>query len=169
MDPERQRRKEEIEKALGFIQYVILPFLSLPFTCMSWLFNDDVLWLYRSSLPFPDPEGYEVCVILFHAVMYTCWQHVELFWVIILSTLQTFLTQLVCNLLDEGNTVFRDGDWRQAAVHYSEGVNVARYAQSEALVIPQELLESLYVNRAAAHYSLVSACIMFLPPSGVEY
>uniref|UniRef100_A0A8B9R9X0 Zinc finger CCCH-type containing 7Bb n=1 Tax=Astyanax mexicanus TaxID=7994 RepID=A0A8B9R9X0_ASTMX len=98
MDPERQKRKEEIEKALGFIQ---------------------------SSLPFPDPEGYEA-----------------------------FLTQLVCNLLDEGNTVFRDGDWRQAASHYSEGVNVARYAQSEALVIPAELLESLYVNRAAAHYSL---------------
>uniref|UniRef100_A0A8C2KRP5 Zinc finger CCCH-type containing 7Bb n=1 Tax=Cyprinus carpio TaxID=7962 RepID=A0A8C2KRP5_CYPCA len=98
MDLERQKRKEEIQKALGFIQ---------------------------SSLPFPEPEGYEA-----------------------------FLTQLVCNLLDEGNTVYRDGEWRQAAVHYSEGVNVARYAQSEALVIPPELLESLYVNRAAAHYSL---------------
>ncbi|XP_016346447.1 zinc finger CCCH domain-containing protein 7B-like [Sinocyclocheilus anshuiensis] len=98
MDLERQKRKEEIQKALGFIQ---------------------------SSLPFPEPEGYEA-----------------------------FLTQLVCNLLDEGNSVYRDGEWRQAAVHYSEGVNVARYAQSEALVIPPELLESLYVNRAAAHYSL---------------
>lgn len=56
--------------------------------------------------------------------------------------------------------MFREGDWRQAAVHYSEGVNVARYAQSEALVIPPELLGSLYVNRASAHYSLVSAYIM---------
>uniref|UniRef100_A0A8C1TXK9 Zinc finger CCCH domain-containing protein 7B-like n=1 Tax=Cyprinus carpio TaxID=7962 RepID=A0A8C1TXK9_CYPCA len=98
MDLERQKRKEEIQKALGFIQ---------------------------SSLPFPEPEGYEA-----------------------------FLTQLVCNLLDEGNAVYRNGEWRQAAIHYSEGVNVARYAQSEALVIPPELLESLYVNRAAAHYSL---------------
>ncbi|XP_067285182.1 zinc finger CCCH domain-containing protein 7B [Pseudorasbora parva] len=98
MDPERLKRKEEIQKALGFIQ---------------------------SSLPFPEPEGYEA-----------------------------FLTQLVCNLLDEGNAVYRDGEWRQAAFHYGEGVNVARYAQSEALVIPPELLESLYVNRAAAHYSL---------------
>ncbi|XP_016343790.1 zinc finger CCCH domain-containing protein 7B isoform X3 [Sinocyclocheilus anshuiensis] len=98
MDLERQKRKEEIQKALGFIQ---------------------------SSLPFPEPEGYEA-----------------------------FLTQLVCNLLDEGNAVYRDGEWRPAAVHYSEGVNVARYAQSEALVIPPELLESLYVNRAAAQYSL---------------
>lgn len=81
------------------------------------------------------------------------------------STLQAFLTQLVCNLLDEGNAVFRDGDWRQAAAHYSEGVNVARYAQSEALVIPPELLESLYVNRASAHYSLVSGGVFmfFLP------
>uniref|UniRef100_A0A8C1P2R7 Zinc finger CCCH-type containing 7Bb n=1 Tax=Cyprinus carpio TaxID=7962 RepID=A0A8C1P2R7_CYPCA len=94
MDLERQKRKEEIQKALGFIQ---------------------------SSLAFCS---------------------------------QAFLTQLVCNLLDEGNTVYRDGECRQAAVHYSEGVNVARYAQSEALVIPPELLESLYVNRAAAHYSL---------------
>lgn len=64
--------------------------------------------------------------------------------------------------------MFRDGDWRQAALHYTEGVNVARYAQSEALVIPPELLESLYVNKAAAHYNLVSACIMFFPPSVVE-
>ncbi|CAB1338240.1 unnamed protein product, partial [Coregonus sp. 'balchen'] len=96
MDMERQKRREEIQKAMGFIQ---------------------------SSLPFPEPEGYEA-----------------------------FLTQLVCNLLDEGNTVFRDREWRQAAQHYSEGVNVARYAQAEALVIPPELLESLYVNRAAAHF-----------------
>uniref|UniRef100_A0A8C8LNP1 C3H1-type domain-containing protein n=1 Tax=Oncorhynchus tshawytscha TaxID=74940 RepID=A0A8C8LNP1_ONCTS len=95
MDMERQKRREEIQKAMGFIQ---------------------------SSLPFPEPENYAA-----------------------------FLTQLVCNLLDEGNTVFRDGEWRQAAQHYSEGVNVARYAQAEALVIPPELLESLYVNRAAAH------------------
>ncbi|KAG9338842.1 hypothetical protein JZ751_025281 [Albula glossodonta] len=68
--------------------------------------------------------------------------------------IKAFLTQLVCNLLDEGNTVFREGDCRQAAVHYSEGVSVARYAQTEALVIPAGLLESLYVNRAAAHHSI---------------
>ncbi|XP_057213913.1 zinc finger CCCH domain-containing protein 7B [Triplophysa rosa] len=98
MDTEQQKRKEDIQKSLAFIQ---------------------------SSLPFPEPESYEA-----------------------------FLTQLVCNLLDEGNTVFRDGEWRQASKHYTEGINVARYAQSEALVIPTELLEGLYVNRAAAHYHL---------------
>ncbi|KPP73441.1 zinc finger CCCH domain-containing protein 7B-like [Scleropages formosus] len=77
-----------------------------------------------SSLPFPEPEAYEA-----------------------------FLTQLVCNLLDEGNAAFREGDFRQATYHYSEGVSVARYAQAEALVIPPELLESLYVNRAAAYHN----------------
>lgn len=69
---------------------------------------------------------------------------------------QAFLTQLVCNLLDEGNSCFRDGDWRQATQQYGEGISVARYAQAEALVIPHELLESLYVNRAAAYYQTVS-------------
>ncbi|TMS22608.1 Zinc finger CCCH domain-containing protein 7B [Larimichthys crocea] len=96
MDPDRQKRREEIQKAMSFIQ---------------------------SSLPFPEPESYEA-----------------------------FLTQLVCNLLDEGNSCFRDGDWRQANQQYGEGISVARYAQAEALVIPHELLESLYVNRAAASY-----------------
>uniref|UniRef100_A0A673AJV2 Zinc finger CCCH-type containing 7Bb n=1 Tax=Sphaeramia orbicularis TaxID=375764 RepID=A0A673AJV2_9TELE len=67
---------------------------------------------------------------------------------------KAFLTQLVCNLLDEGNCCFRDGDWRQATQQYGEGISVARYAQAEALVIPHELLESLYVNRAAAFYQM---------------
>lgn len=98
MDPGRQKRREEIQKAMSFIQ---------------------------SSLPFPEPESYEA-----------------------------FLTQLVCNLLDEGNACFRDGDWCQATQQYGEGISVARYAQAEALVIPYELLESLYVNRAAGYYQM---------------
>lgn len=61
----------------------------------------------------------------------------------------------MCNLLDEGNSCFRDGDCRQATQQYGEGISVARYAQAEALVIPHELLESLYVNRAAAFYQTV--------------
>nr|XP_006636940.2 PREDICTED: zinc finger CCCH domain-containing protein 7B [Lepisosteus oculatus] len=97
MDGERQKRKEEIQKALGFIQ---------------------------SSLPYPEPEGYEA-----------------------------FLTQLVCNLLDEGNAVYREGDLRQAVVHYTEGLGVADYARAENLSIAAELLGSLYVNRAAALYN----------------
>lgn len=51
--------------------------------------------------------------------------------------------------------MFRDREWRHAAQHDSGGVKVARYAQAEALVIPPELLESLPVNRAAAHFQFV--------------
>ncbi|XP_061666264.1 zinc finger CCCH domain-containing protein 7B isoform X3 [Syngnathoides biaculeatus] len=98
MDPDRLKRREEIQKAMSFIQ---------------------------SSLPFPEPENYE-----------------------------GFLIQLVCNLLDEGNSCFRDGDYRQATQQYGEGISVARYGQAEALVIPLDLLKSLYVNRAAAFYHI---------------
>lgn len=80
---------------------------------------------------------------------------VQSFYPLLTHPFQAFLTQLVCNLLDEGNSCFRDGDWHQATQQYGEGISVARYAQAEALVIPHELLESLYVNRAAAYYQMV--------------
>ncbi|XP_062872326.1 zinc finger CCCH-type containing 7Ba [Trichomycterus rosablanca] len=98
MNLDRQKRREEIQKALAFIQ---------------------------SSLPFPDPAGYEA-----------------------------FLTQLVCNLLYEGNAAFREGDWTLARGHFSEGVSVARYARAEGVTVPSALLESLYVNRAAAQHNM---------------
>lgn len=81
--------------------------------------------------------------------------------VIIIIPIQAFLTQLVCHLLDEGNSCYRDGDWQQATQQYSEGISVARYAQAEALVIPYELLECLYVNRAAAFYQAVRHSAIF--------
>uniref|UniRef100_A0A673J5K9 Zinc finger CCCH domain-containing protein 7B-like n=1 Tax=Sinocyclocheilus rhinocerous TaxID=307959 RepID=A0A673J5K9_9TELE len=65
-----------------------------------------------------------------------------------------FVLQLVCDLLDEGNAVFREGDWTQARDHFSEGVNVAFYAQAEGLNVPAALLESLYINRAAVHQNM---------------
>ncbi|XP_076866310.1 zinc finger CCCH-type containing 7Ba [Brachyhypopomus gauderio] len=98
MSVERHKRKEEIQRALAFIQ---------------------------SSLPYPDPDGYE-----------------------------GFLIQLVCNLLDEGNAAFREGSWMLARGHFSEGISVARYGQDEHVVVPPALLESLYVNKAAAHYNM---------------
>lgn len=98
MDPTRLKRKEEICKALKFIQ---------------------------SSLAYPDPEGY-----------------------------QDFLTGLVCNLLEEGNALFKDRSWEEATKEFSEGLNVSQYAASEDIHIPEVLLESLYVNRAAAYYSM---------------
>ncbi|XP_031726766.1 zinc finger CCCH domain-containing protein 7B-like isoform X4 [Anarrhichthys ocellatus] len=79
----------------------------------------------QSSLSYPEPEGY-----------------------------QDFLTQLVCNLLDEGNASFRDSDWEQAVREFSEGLNVSHYAAAEEIQIPDALLESLYVNRAAAYHSM---------------
>ncbi|XP_041812096.1 zinc finger CCCH domain-containing protein 7B-like [Chelmon rostratus] len=79
----------------------------------------------QSPLAYPDPEGY-----------------------------QEFLTRLVCNLLDEGNALFRDGEWEQAAREFTEGLNVSLYAAAEDLHISEVLLESLYVNRAAAYHSM---------------
>lgn len=64
--------------------------------------------------------------------------------------------QLVCNLLDEGNAAFRESDWTLARGHFSEGVSVARYAQGEGVTVPAALLESLFVNRAAAQQNMVS-------------
>lgn len=90
------------------------------------------------SLPLSSPSLFNLCLTALST-----------------RSLQAFLTQLVCNLLDEGNSCFRDGDWRQATQQYGEGISVARYAQAEALVIPHELLESLYVNRATACYQTV--------------
>uniref|UniRef100_A0A3P9LYM5 Zinc finger CCCH-type containing 7B n=1 Tax=Oryzias latipes TaxID=8090 RepID=A0A3P9LYM5_ORYLA len=98
MDPSREKRKEDIMKALAFIQ---------------------------SSLAYPDPEGY-----------------------------QDYLTQLVCNLLEEGNAFFKDGLCDQAAREFTEGLNVSSYAESEEIQIPVALQESLFVNRAAAYHSM---------------
>lgn len=66
------------------------------------------------------------------------------------------MVQLVCDLLDEGNAAFREDDWMQARGHFSEGVNVALYAQAEGLNVPNALLESLYINRAAVHQNMVN-------------
>lgn len=76
-----------------------------------------------------------------------CWCH------------QGFVVQLVCDLLDEGNAAFRDSEWTQARGHFSEGVNVALYAQAEGLHVPSALLESLYINRAAAHQNMVNIAV----------
>ncbi|XP_039543477.1 zinc finger CCCH-type containing 7Ba isoform X2 [Pimephales promelas] len=106
MSAERQKRREEIRRALSFIKYGKL---SNP----------------ECSLPYPDPAGYE-----------------------------GFVVQLVCDLLDEGNASFREGEWTQARAHFSEGVNVSLYAQAEGLHVPNALLESLYINRAATHQNM---------------
>uniref|UniRef100_A0A672Z8B6 Zinc finger CCCH domain-containing protein 7B-like n=1 Tax=Sphaeramia orbicularis TaxID=375764 RepID=A0A672Z8B6_9TELE len=70
------------------------------------------------------------------------------------SSTQDFLTNLVCNLLDEGNTLFEEREWDQAVKEFSEGLNVSEYAAAEEIHIPEALLESLYVNRATAYYTM---------------
>uniref|UniRef100_A0A8C7X976 Zinc finger CCCH-type containing 7B n=1 Tax=Oryzias sinensis TaxID=183150 RepID=A0A8C7X976_9TELE len=65
-----------------------------------------------------------------------------------------YLTQLVCNLLEEGNAFFKDGLCDQAAREFTEGLNVSSYAESEEIQIPVALQESLFVNRAAAYHSM---------------
>uniref|UniRef100_A0A665T5E4 Zinc finger CCCH domain-containing protein 7A-like n=1 Tax=Echeneis naucrates TaxID=173247 RepID=A0A665T5E4_ECHNA len=67
---------------------------------------------------------------------------------------QDFLTQLVCNLLNEGNALFREGELEQGVREYSEGLNVSCYASGEDIQIPEALVESLYVNRATAYHSM---------------
>ncbi|KAK5616124.1 hypothetical protein CRENBAI_017132 [Crenichthys baileyi] len=67
---------------------------------------------------------------------------------------QDFLTRLVCNLLEEGNAFFRDQQWEEAVREFSEALNVSSYAEADKIHIPQALLESLYVNRAAAYHSM---------------
>uniref|UniRef100_A0A8C7TAZ8 Zinc finger CCCH-type containing 7B n=1 Tax=Oncorhynchus mykiss TaxID=8022 RepID=A0A8C7TAZ8_ONCMY len=106
---------------------LIWAFLFLQYTSMSFM-AFPVYCLYLTPMPYSSPLP---CM-----------------------SLQGFLTQLVCDLLDEGNAMFREGEWQQAIKDFSEGVNVAHYAQAESLEIPSALLESLYFNRAAAYHSM---------------
>lgn len=60
------------------------------------------------------------------------------------------------NLFAEGNDLFREKDYKQALVQYMEGLNVADYAASDQVALPQELLCKLHVNRAACYFTMVS-------------
>lgn len=81
---------------------------------------------------------------------------------------QAFLLKLVQNLFAEGNDLFREKDYKQALVQYMEGLNVADYAASDQVALPQELLCKLHVNRAACYFTMVSAppaLPLLCPPS----
>uniref|UniRef100_UPI00398F3997 zinc finger CCCH domain-containing protein 7B isoform X2 n=1 Tax=Pristiophorus japonicus TaxID=55135 RepID=UPI00398F3997 len=97
--PGTQKRKEEIQKGLHFIQ---------------------------SPLPYPGSQ----------------------------DEYEAFLHRLVKNLLEEGNGLYREEDYKLALVQYVEALNVAQYAESDEVVISQHLLEKLYVNRAACYFSM---------------
>uniref|UniRef100_A0A8B9BX47 Zinc finger CCCH-type containing 7A n=1 Tax=Anser brachyrhynchus TaxID=132585 RepID=A0A8B9BX47_9AVES len=59
------------------------------------------------------------------------------------------LIQLVRNLFNEGNDVYREGDWRGSLSHYTEAINIADYANSEEIHVSDDILEKLHVNRIA--------------------
>lgn len=69
--------------------------------------------------------------------------------------LQGLLTKLVFNLLEEGNTLFKEEKWKEAVEEFTEGLNVSLYAAADNIDVPEVLRESLYVNRAAAYQSMV--------------
>nr|XP_033501674.1 zinc finger CCCH domain-containing protein 7B-like isoform X1 [Epinephelus lanceolatus] len=100
------------------------------------------LMFIQSSLAYPEPEGYKVPNTM------SCLSPLSL------HSCPDFLTRLVCNLLEEGNALFKDSEWEQAVREFSEGLNVSCYAAAEEIQIPEALLESLYVNRAAAYHSM---------------
>ncbi|XP_018421265.1 PREDICTED: zinc finger CCCH domain-containing protein 7B [Nanorana parkeri] len=95
---EQQKRRDDIEKGLQFIQ---------------------------STIPFENQE------------LYKC-----------------FLQELVENLYREGNDLYRDGEVKGALGQYTEGLTVADYAESEELVLSQQLVCNLFVNRSCCYYSM---------------
>ena len=68
------------------------------------------------------------------------------------------MSQLVCNLLLEGNALYKERDCDQAVKQFTEGLSVVQYAASEEMHIPEALVESLYVNRATVYHSMVRCC-----------
>ena len=75
------------------------------------------------------------------------------------------------NLFAEGNDLFREKDYKQALVQYMEGLNVADYAASDQVALPQELLCKLHVNRAACYFTMVSLTpsLPLLYPPGPDH
>ena len=69
---------------------------------------------------------------------------------------QLFIRELVRNLFNEGNDVYREGDWRGSLSHYTEAINIADYANSEEIHVSDDILEKLHVNRIACFSNMVS-------------
>lgn len=60
----------------------------------------------------------------------------------------------------EGNDLYHEDEVKLALGQYTEGLTVADYAASEELVLSQELLCRLFVNRSCCYYSMVSKIIL---------
>ncbi|CAJ0931557.1 unnamed protein product, partial [Ranitomeya imitator] len=65
-----------------------------------------------------------------------------------------FLQKLVEDLFTEGNDLYREGKMKLSLGQYTEGLTVAEYAAAEELVLSQELLCRLFVNRSCCYFSM---------------
>ncbi|XP_006867273.1 PREDICTED: zinc finger CCCH domain-containing protein 7A [Chrysochloris asiatica] len=65
-----------------------------------------------------------------------------------------YLGDLVRNLFNEGNDVYRELDWDGSMSQYTEALNLADYAKSEEIVIPKEIIEKLHINRIACYSNM---------------
>ncbi|KAK1344817.1 hypothetical protein QTO34_013519 [Cnephaeus nilssonii] len=65
-----------------------------------------------------------------------------------------YLRVLVRNLFNEGNDVYREGDWNGSMSQYTEALNIADYAKSEEILIPKEIIEKLHINRIACYSNM---------------
>ncbi|KAJ3600191.1 hypothetical protein NHX12_031177 [Muraenolepis orangiensis] len=64
------------------------------------------------------------------------------------------VSQLVENLLLEGNALYKEGNGLEAVKELSEGLSVVQYSSSEDMLLSPALVGQLYVDRATVYYSL---------------
>ncbi|KAM4813748.1 zinc finger CCCH domain-containing protein 7A isoform X4 [Urocitellus parryii] len=65
-----------------------------------------------------------------------------------------YLRALVRNLFNEGNDVYRERDWNSSVSQYTEALSIADYAKSEEILIPNEIIEKLHINRIACYSNM---------------
>ncbi|XP_035303384.1 zinc finger CCCH domain-containing protein 7A isoform X3 [Cricetulus griseus] len=65
-----------------------------------------------------------------------------------------YLQDLVRNLFNEGNDIYRECDWSSSLSQYSEALSIADYAKSEEILMPQEIIEKLHINRIACYSNM---------------
>lgn len=68
---------------------------------------------------------------------------------------QEYLTKLVCDLLCRGNAFLTDEDWERAVGEFSKGLDIWHDVREKKIHLSEDLLEGLYVGRAAAYHSMV--------------
>lgn len=68
---------------------------------------------------------------------------------------QEFMTKLVSDLLCRGNDFLLDEDWERAAGEFSKGLDIWHDVREKKIHLSEDLLEWLYVGRAAAYHSMV--------------